>query len=158
MGDVKTSTVLHVSLSIDVALSFNEERTKIKSVTLSLSKLGELFRNQLLDEESIMQVEKIGLVYGGNAKVLVDVAMDSDLIMLAVNSEETKAKIEGKMLFDPSGFEFLLSEEQRISEPSIKALYRINETYQSVLTRRKMETKSRRRHLAIKKSRLEHKK
>lgn len=158
MEDVRTNKVLHVSLSIDVALSFNEERTKIKSITLSLSKLGELFRNQLLDEESIMQVEKIGLVYGGNAKVLVDVAVDSDLIMLAVNNEETKAQTEGKMVFDPSGFEFFLSEDQHISEPAIKALYRINETYQDVLTRRKMEIKSRRRHLAVKRSLLARKK
>lgn len=152
MDELKKKKVLHLSLSIDVALSFNEERTKIKSVTLSLSKLGELFRNQLVDKESILSIDTIGLVYGGNTKVLVDVVSDADTILLAVNNQETKARAEGKNLFSPSGFEFFLSEDQQISMPQLKALYRINEVHQGVLAKRKAKTKARRREIAIVKS------
>lgn len=155
--------VLHLSLGLDVLLNYNEEGTKITTIQLSKSRLGELIRNRIVTRTSIMRIQKIGLIIGCNTNIEINV---DDLIgfkndtpvLLNINSDQTEQTYEGKDIFQMSHFVFVVSEEQDLRPSQIKQLYHINKKYQNYLDEQEAAKKARKRKVAIRKSVIAHKK
>ncbi len=55
--------VLHLTLGLDVFLTYDDTGKKIKTIQLSKSRLGELFRNNIVTRTSITRVKKDWIDY-----------------------------------------------------------------------------------------------
>ncbi|MGM0285736.1 MULTISPECIES: hypothetical protein [unclassified Enterococcus] len=155
--------ILHLSLGLDVLLIYNEEGTKIQSVQLSKSRLGELIRNNTVTRTSILHVKKLGLIIGSNSNLVINVDdmigfKDGEPVLLNIDDKQTEQNYEGKDIFQMSHFEFIVSEEQDLRPSKIKELYHINKKYLTYLQTQETAKKAKKRVYAIRKSAHEHKK
>lgn len=55
----------------DVRLYFNQTKTKLEKVRLSLNKVAEILSNGFIDEQSFLQIESIGLITRSNFKTMI---------------------------------------------------------------------------------------
>lgn len=69
----KAPDILHLTLGLDVLLTYNKSGNKIMTIQLSKSRLGELIRNNTVTRTSIMQIQKIGLIIGCNTNIVINV-------------------------------------------------------------------------------------
>lgn len=155
--------ILHLSLGLDVLLNYNEEGTKITTVQLSKSRLGELIRNNTVTRTSILGVQKLGLIVGSNSNIVINVEdligfKDKTPVVLNIDSEQTEQTYEGKDIFQMSHFEFVVSEEQDLRASQVELLYHINKKYQAYLQEQEAAKKAKKRKIAIRKSAIAHKK
>ncbi|MBO6420042.1 hypothetical protein [Enterococcus gallinarum] len=149
--------ILHLSLGLDVLLNYNEEGTKITTVQLSKSRLGELIRNNTVTRTSITQVQKLGLIIGSNSNIVINVEdligfKDDTPVVLNIDSGQTELTYEGKDIFQMSHFEFIVSNEQDLRPSQIKQLYYINKKFRAYLEEQEAAKKEKKRKIAIRKS------
>lgn len=153
----KAPDILHLTLGLDVLLTYNKSGNKIMTIQLSKSRLGELIRNNTVTRTSIMQIQKIGLIIGCNTNIVINV---DDLIgfkndtpvLLNIDSDQTEQIYEGKDIFQMSHFVFVVSEKQDLRPSQIKQLYHINKKYQDYLQEQEAAKKAKKRKIAIRKS------
>ncbi|SMJ20374.1 Uncharacterised protein [Enterococcus faecium] len=153
----QSDRILHLSLGLDVLLNYNKEGTKIKTVQLSKSRLGELIRNQTVTRTSIMKNQKIGLIIGCNTNIVINVEdligfQDKTPFILNIDSDQTEQMYEGKDIFQMSHFEFIVSNEQDLRPSQIKQLYYINRKFQDYLQEQEAAKKAKKRKAAIRRS------
>lgn len=159
----KAPDILHLTLGLDVLLTYNKSGNKIKAVKLSKSRLGELIRNNTVTRTSILGIQKLGLIFGTNSNIVINVEdligyEDEKPIVLNIDSDQTEQTYEGKDIFQMSHFEFVVSDEQDLSPSQAKMLYHINEKFQSYLKEQEAAKKAKKRKIAIRKSRIAHNK
>lgn len=155
--------ILHLSLGLDVLLNYNEEGTKVTTVQLSKSRLGELIRNNTVTRTSILGVQKLGLIVGSNSNIVINVEdligfKDKTPVVLNIDSEQTEQTYEGKDIFQMSHFEFIVSEEQDLRPSQIELLFHINKNIKPIYKNKKRQKKAKKRKIAIRKSAIAHKK
>ena len=90
-----------MTLGLDVFLTYDDTGKKIKTIQLSKSRLGELFRNNIVTRTSITRVKKIGLIIGVNNKLVINIEEIVGLdekgpIVLNVDNEKTQIRIYSK--------------------------------------------------------------
>ncbi len=139
--------ILHLSLGLDVLLNYNEEGTKVTTVQLSKSRLGELIRNNTVTRTSILGVQTLGLIVGSNSNIVINVEdligfKDKTPVVLNIDSEQTEQTYEGKDIFQMSHFEFIVSEEQDLRPSQIELLFHIKKKYQAYLQKQEAAKKS----------------
>lgn len=159
----KAPDILHLTLGLDVLLTYNKSGNKIKAVKLSKSRLGELIRNNTVTRTSILGVQKLGLIVGSNSNIVINVEdligfKDKTPVVLNIDSEQTEQTYEGKDIFQMSHFEFVVSEEQDLRPSQIELLFHINKKYQAYLQEQEAAKKAKKRKIAIRKSAIAHKK
>ncbi|WP_195957981.1 hypothetical protein [Enterococcus gallinarum] len=155
--------VLHLTLGLDVFLTYDDTGKKIKTIQLSKSRLGELFRNNIVTRTSITRVKKIGLIIGVNNKLVINIEEIVGLdekgpIVLNVDNEKTQAKYADKDIFQMSYFEFIASNEQELSSEQIEMLYKLNQKYTAYLEEQISAIKAKRRKRNIRRSAIAHQK
>lgn len=153
----KAPDILHLTLGLDVLLTYDKSGSKIKAVKLSKSRLGELIRNNTVTRTSILGVQKLGLIVGSNSNIVINVEdligfKDKTPVVLNIDSEQTEQTYEGKDIFQMSHFEFVVSDEQDLRPSQVKLLYHINKKYQDYLQEQEAAKKAKKRKIAIRKS------
>lgn len=152
--------ILHLSLGLDVLLNYNDEGTKITTVQLSKSRLGELIRNNTVTRTSILGVQKLGLIVGSNSNIVINVEdligfKDKTPVVLNIDSEQTEQTYEGKDIFQMSHFEFVVSEEQDLRPSQIELLFHINKNIKPIYKNKKQQKKRRSVKLLLEKAPLQ---
>lgn len=132
--------VLHLSLSADVTLNYNDSHDRILSITVSKSKMGELFRNQTVTKENIMTFRRIGIVFGGNANVFLAISETQPSretiasILLEVDQDKTISQTGENALFQLPCFKFYVYPNQaHIPKIEFEMLYNLNKKYTAFL-------------------------
>ena len=132
--------VLYLSLGVDVTLDYNEQHDTILSVTISKSRVGELFRNRMITKDSILKLQMIGIVVGGNANILLEIdgfepnQEKMSAIWLEIDHKKMVTNQENTEIFQLPNFKFYISPKQSHIHPHLfDALYYANKKYQTFL-------------------------
>lgn len=105
---------MYLTVGKEVSLTFSGKKKnegRLEYITLSVNKLVELINNNLVDRESILDVERVSLIVRTNFKknVLID-------------ATKTRKYSEGKDIFTNGNFRLFVDESQYLSHEEMYVL------------------------------------
>ncbi|MCL8369492.1 hypothetical protein M8267_14030 [Enterococcus faecalis] len=119
----------------DVRLYFNQTKTKLEKVRLSLNKVAEILSNGFIDEQSFLQIESIGLITRSNFKTMIRIEgiqqgkIEQEVVNVTVDTKETQKLHDekNKPLLGQPYFEFIIDAEEQISHEALYNLSKKND-------------------------------
>ena len=137
MTETTEEKVLHLTVGKEVRLTFTAKFERLRSIQLSLNKVSELIRNGLVTQETLTEVDRIGLITKSNHNTYVQVEdirqvpIDPIEVMVPINKKKTKAKFNPNESWARQGwFEYIVSDNQEISREDLYSLNQLNEESQ----------------------------
>jgi hypothetical protein len=111
---------LYLAVGKDVKLIFNED-SFLSNIRLSVNKVSELFGNQIIDQDTIFDIEIVALLTMKNHKTYIKIEnrkqfleANSKHMDVSVDREKTKDKKENHDVLSQNYFDFFVDEEQKI--------------------------------------------
>lgn len=133
MTETTEEKVLHLTVGKEVRLAFGHKKERLHSIQLSLNKVSELVRNGLVSQQTLTEVDCIGLITKSNhntyiqVKDIRQVPLDTEEVMVPINKKKTRAKFSPNESWARQGwFEYIVSENQEISRGDLYILDQLN--------------------------------
>lgn len=128
----------------EVRLFFNPEKTKLEKIRLSVNKLAELVYNNVLDIESLLNIQSICLITRSKFKTLVKVTppiegVSDEVVTVDVDLEETNSVFQegSKAILARAYVDYYVTDDQVISHHDLYNLSIKNQLVLDEIKRRK---------------------
>lgn len=132
---MKNEIVLYLTVGKEVKMEFDHDDC-LEKIRLSTNKVGELFRNNIVDKESIFDVSTIGLITKNNFVSYVrlrdgvsKVLGDSAEKYVIIDQKKTSALKGNKTVSMQGYFIFFVSKEERIKKASFSQTFNHQKRY-----------------------------
>lgn len=122
--------IVYLTVGKEVSLSFSGEFEKLKYIRLSLNKVAELLNNELIDSESIFDIDEVCLITKSNYRTVVKVIGNkqelqgnNETVNVRINKDKTRQRKKGKNLLTSGDFIFVVDQNQSFKQED---LYNLN--------------------------------